>query len=159
MILMSNEYTDALKLIAQNSNLWNCVGPIPDQVVARAESKLGCAFPPEYRDFLLRFGCGSFGSFEVYGIVGSDIEVACVPNGVWLTQDEQNNGCIPTDKIILASLGNGEYYTINCGTEENGIISIVHPSADPEYYSEEKLHPNLGAFLMEQLTWQLEDAK
>lgn len=46
-------------------------GVTPAQVTA-AERELGLKFAPAYKDFLLRYGCGSFGSHEIMGLGGPD---------------------------------------------------------------------------------------
>lgn len=62
----------------------------PDRVCA-AEQKLGVKFPKSYKQFLERYGCGTFGC-EIYGITPSNTGV---PSAVWYTLKVRAEGFIP----------------------------------------------------------------
>ncbi|MED4940773.1 MULTISPECIES: SMI1/KNR4 family protein [Heyndrickxia] len=62
-------YEKAKQLIYQNEKIADFVGGRNNHLILMAEEKLGLTFSNLYRDFLLSFGAGNFGSQEIYGII------------------------------------------------------------------------------------------
>jgi hypothetical protein len=88
-------------------------GPIPEELVERAEELLGVRFPPSYRHFLHELGCGDIGGAEFYGICSDDLLKGPIPNGIWLTLDERTTSGLGNDMVIVGADGTGGYYALD----------------------------------------------
>jgi len=88
-------------------------GPKPESLIAHAEQTLGLVFPPTYRQFLSRFGCGGARGCELYGLIDDDFENSSVPDGIWLTLDERRTSQLPKSLILVSDTGDGGYYAID----------------------------------------------
>jgi antitoxin YobK len=107
-----SDLTQALELI-ERSGGGSFAGPQPESRIACAEQLLGLVFPPTYREFLERLGCGSIFGEEFYGLVHADFEFSCVPNGVWVTLDERCTARLPRSLIVVGATGYGGLYAID----------------------------------------------
>ena len=92
MVVNEELYEQSLSMIEGHPELNDFSGPKPLELVELAESTLGLTFPSTYRQFLSSFGCGNFGSFEIYGIFGEDFVHSGVPDGIWYTLKERRAG-------------------------------------------------------------------
>lgn len=72
--MSSQDYNRAANLINENPNLADFVGGCNETLIKEAEEKLSLLFPQLYKNFLLKYGAGNFGSEEIYGIVKSDFD-------------------------------------------------------------------------------------
>ena len=110
-------------------------GAKPETLASLAEDALGLRFPPTYRGFLLRSGCGDITGCEFYGLIDDEFEDSSVPNGVWLTLRERQDSGLPKTLVIVYSDGMGTYFAIDTAQstsgDENPIVSW-QPDADPE---------------------------
>lgn len=137
------------------SGLNNFSGNKEESLIQRAEQALKLNFPPTYRLFLEKFGCGGFGAFEVYGIIDDNFYKSSIPNSIWLTLDDRKLYNIPHSFIIIGSLGYGPCY----------VLDSSQPNKDGEYpvlvYStgekSEKVNEDFGDFLLEQIHQSLSD--
>ncbi len=120
------DLNDALKLIEANSSRAYFAGEKSSELVEKAELALGVQFPPSYREFVSRLGCGNIGAREVYGITSDNFENASVPNGIWLTLDERRSSGLPDHLIIIYALGEGTYYALDTSQrDDNGECPVV----------------------------------
>src|SRR5688572_26339557 len=88
-------------------------GPIPEELVERAEELLGVRFPPTYRHFLHELGCGDVAGAEFYGIASDDLLKGPIPNGIWLTLDERTTSGLAENMVIVGADGTGGYYALD----------------------------------------------
>ena len=88
-------------------------GQKSDELIGRAEQALGLTFPPFYRQFLSRFGCGHVAGHQFYGIIDDDFENSSAPDAVWLTLDDRRSSQLPKSLIVIGSTGDGGYYAID----------------------------------------------
>jgi antitoxin YobK len=88
-------------------------GPATEYLIGRAEQALGLSFPPSYKRFLSRLGCGSIFGEEFYGLVNEDFENATAPNGIWVTLEERRSVDLPESLIVVGSTGDGGDYAID----------------------------------------------
>ncbi|MDQ3928873.1 MAG: SMI1/KNR4 family protein, partial [Chloroflexota bacterium] len=58
----------AAELIEGFPEYANFAGGVPFEEVWVAEQQLGVTFPDSYRDYLQRYGAGSFGGLVVFGL-------------------------------------------------------------------------------------------
>jgi antitoxin YobK len=96
-----NAYLQAIRLISSNSALADFEGVTSENIIKEAESALGFSFPLLFRKFISQFGAGSFGSFDIFGIIGQNIHAVGLPNGVWLTLDERLTGNLPRNFFFI----------------------------------------------------------
>lgn len=91
-------------------------------LIEKAESRLGCFFPPTYRAFLEQYGTGIFEGVEIYGLINEDFDSSGVPDCVWVTLRSRSHG-MPDTLIIISSSGDGGYFALDSSK----------PSSDGEY--------------------------
>jgi antitoxin YobK len=128
--------------------------PAPAELIRKAEQALGLTFPPSYRQFLLDFGTGGFGSLEVYGIVGEDFDKSSVPDGIWCTLDERKNSGLDRRYLLVQSGGDGTYVAIDSGqSDDAGECPLVRLSIDGK--PSEHVGDSFGAWLLDELTWRM----
>ncbi|CAN7328376.1 SMI1/KNR4 family protein [Phenylobacterium sp. LjRoot164] len=97
------------------------VGPRDERMVAQAEAALGGEFPPSFREFTRQLGAGSYGSFEVYGLIDNTFG-GPGPDAVWVTLSERHNGSVPNDAVIVGDSGDGGWYWERLGAEDGPIF-------------------------------------
>jgi hypothetical protein len=107
-----HQFRQALRLI-ERSGEGEFTGPIPQQIVEEAEELLGLRFPPSYRQFLLKLGCGDIAGAEFYGIVDDNLREGPIPNGIWLTLDERETGQLPPKMVLVAFTGMTGYFALD----------------------------------------------
>jgi hypothetical protein len=96
----------AAEIIDANMDLAQFVGPVPYEEVWVAESRLGVTFPDSYREFLQRYGAGSFGGEPVYGLGVPDTDL---PNVVWATEAIRTaDDFFPSDLVVIQDTGQGD---------------------------------------------------
>lgn len=94
-------------------------GEKSSELIEKAEKVLGLAFPPTYRAFLKRYGCGDIAGFEVYGILHENFNDSGIPDAVWLTLDERRSANLPLSLVLVSDVGDGSYYAIDCGSRND----------------------------------------
>lgn len=136
---------DAFDLIESNGGDFE--GAIEEEVIQKAEKILGLAFPPSYRMFISRYGCGDIEGLEIYGIIDDDFVNSSVPDAVWLTLNERSSG-LPDTYIIIAG-GDGEFYVIDTRYKNSdGESSIFSYEIDGSVI---KIAEDFGEYLLAQL--------
>lgn len=97
-------------------------GPVDQAAIDAAQADLGVVFPPEYRQFLSVFGCGSIESEELVGLGGPEHL-----NVVWLKRQlTERHKPLPRNFLPLRSDGGGNYDCIDLGSAtNNGEYAIV----------------------------------
>ena len=137
------------------SSLSDFLGDKEESLIQRAEAALELIFPPTYRLFLKKFGCGGFGGFEVYGIIDDHFYKSGIPNGIWLTLDDRNLYNIPHSFIIIGSLGYGPSYVLDSSQpNKEGEYPVLVYSVGEE---PEKVNEDFGDFLLEKINQYLPD--
>lgn len=130
-------------------------GPKTEELIGRAEQTLGLVFPPTYRQFLCRLGCGSVPGHEFYGLIGDDFENSGVPDAIWLTLDERHTSQLPDSLVLVGSTGDGGYYAIDVlQRTANGDSSVVEwwPGFPANASGNRRVvASDFGAFLLEQV--------
>ena len=153
---------EAIGLIEREPSA-DSVGPRPEALVLKAERTLGLEFPPTYREFLLRLGCGGIGGEEFYGVIDGDFENSGVPDAIWLTLECRRSIDLPDSQIVVSERGDGAHYTIDTARrDENGESPVLCSwAAHPEYANPEEFAPDFGAlfllFVKEEIQYLRED--
>jgi hypothetical protein len=147
------DFQAAVRLIESHPEMKHFMGPRDDELIARAEDKLGLIIPAMYREFLRRYGAGNFGACEIYGITVDNFETGMVPNGIWLTIDERASSRLPPNLILIMSLDyEGAYAALDTAAytagEEAPVVSWIPGLSNP---SEELtiIAEDFGAILLE----------
>ncbi|HYP39722.1 MAG TPA: SMI1/KNR4 family protein [Chloroflexia bacterium] len=96
----------AAELIDANPELADFVGPVPFEEVWVAEGQLEVTFPQSYREFLQRYGAGTFGGRSVYGLGVPDTGL---PSVVYATQAlRESDDFFPGDLVVVEDTGEGD---------------------------------------------------
>jgi antitoxin YobK len=120
----------ALRIIEERGD-GDFVGPRSERLIELAETALDLRFPPTYREFLLRLGCGDIDGCEFYGIVDDQFVGRSVPNGIWLTLQERIDSELPKWLVIVYSNGMGTYFAIDTSAQTpGGKNPVVSRSSD-----------------------------
>jgi len=61
-------------------------------LINKAEKTLGLVFPPTYKKFLAKLGCGDIEGLEFYGLINDDFINSNIPDAIWLTLNERKSG-------------------------------------------------------------------
>lgn len=103
----------AIELVERNSDRADFMGEKSEELIRKAECAIGLAFPPTYREFLKRLGCGDVAGVEFYGVISVNFEDSSAPDAIWLTLEERKSSDFPSSHIIVGSTGDGAYYAID----------------------------------------------
>ncbi|WP_437927535.1 SMI1/KNR4 family protein [Sorangium sp. So ce291] len=147
----------AQSLIEANPALASFAGPRPEPLVALAERALELRLPPTYRSFVLRYGAGSFGAFEVYGVIDDDFEIAAAPDAVACTLSERAEHGLPGDLIVVGDSGGDELLCLLV-RDECGEAPVIAVRTGPEgelLEDAEVLAQDFGQFLLDAVRQEL----
>lgn len=137
---------EAFELIEHNDDQADFDGPKPDNLLNKAEQTLGLPFPPTYRAFLSRLGCGDIAGAEFYGVIKDNFENSAVPDAVWLTLRQRLIGQAPSSLIIIGSTGNGGYYALDSSVSIGGENPVVEWWPGPKKQS--SIAKDFGEFFL-----------
>lgn len=142
----------AFDLIEKHKHLADFEGQKDDKLISRGESVLGVRFPPSYKAFLSRYGCGDIAGREFYGIIGNDFENAGVPDAVWFTLRERKESGLPDSFVIVYDFGEGTYSALDCSerneADECPVVAWT-PGASEAGSETELISEDYGRFLRE----------
>lgn len=96
--------------LLENDPRVDLVGPVDAEVVDRWSREAGIQLPADYRDFVLRFGCGDVGDDEVYGF---GVEPSGPPSLPFLVSDlgkDRPEGLLP-----VIAVGDGSWLALVLG--------------------------------------------
>lgn len=94
------------QFIAQHEANVFTLGPLEEQEIEEAESKLGHRLPEELRAYLQRYGALSFGSVEFYGL---GMKPSSHLHLVQRTLEFREEDGFPRDAVLLEAIGDGHY--------------------------------------------------
>lgn len=145
-------YIKAIDLIEEHKTKGYFAGARSGELIKLAENRLGFQFSGMYRKFLESYGAGSFGSQEIYGVIGSDFENSSVPDAIWYTLIERKEVRLPANLLVIYDAGNGELFCLDFSQRnkdnEPAVISFV-PGILLEKQSYEKIADDFGDFLLD----------
>jgi hypothetical protein len=96
----------AAAIIESYPEIADFVGPVPFEEIYVAENRLGVRFPDSYRDFIQRYGAGTFGGKPIYGLGVPDDGL---PNVVWATEAmREADDFFPADLVVIQDTGEGD---------------------------------------------------
>lgn len=156
--MSTEDYENALNLINENEFLSDFVGKCPEQLVRKAEEKLNLSFPKSYKQFLLNFGAGNFGSEEVYGIVKEDFENSGIPDAIWYTIKQRKEVNLPSNLVVIYHTGGEEIFCLDTNKPgkhgEPAVISYAI-GVDPKHQTYEIIANDFGEFLLQRVKLEL----
>ena len=141
----------AAEIIDEHPELAGFAGGVPFEEVWVAEQRLGVTFPESYRDFLTRYGAGSFGKTVVFGLGVPDNDL---PNVVYATLDMQaQDDWFPDDLVVITDTGEGDLLclaTTRQSDEYEGECPVVQwiPERSFEEQAFETIHKTFAHFLL-----------
>lgn len=151
----SQPYIKALSIIEQHPELCGFCGGVSEEVVVKAEEKLDLRFPGDYRDFLLRFGAGNFGSMDVYGIIDDDFDDSGIPDAVWYTTRLREEVGLLRSLVAIHDTGGGEIFCLDI-SKPNAPIVAYAIGYDLEVQTYEVIANDFGEFLLDRVEFVLE---
>jgi hypothetical protein len=101
---------DTINLIEQHENYFS--GDKPEAFIVKAEEALNVKLPMSYKFFLKKMGCGNIYGLEIYGIVSDDFINSGIPDGIWLTLSNREDG-FPHKLVTVAEDGMGGSYALD----------------------------------------------
>ena len=150
----------AFKILNQSSERKYISGPKSEELIRLAEKALGLKFPPTYRLFLHKYGCGGVRGLEIYGLTkeySNDFNNLGSPNGIWLTLDERKDDYLPHHFIIISDTGDGYWYCLDASQpNDEGEYSVVVWGLDMAEKDKEKVAEDFGEFLLNELKQRLD---
>ncbi|AKG36651.1 SMI1/KNR4 family protein [Paenibacillus durus] len=152
------DYKNAVDLIEQHPGLGDFIGNSTEELIGKAEKKLGLVFPPLYRNFLLDYGAGNFGAEEVYGVIKDDFEHSGIPDAVWFTLKQREEVNLPCNLVIIYHTGGEEMFCLNIEkTDKFKEVPIVSYSigVEPENQIYEIVASDFGEFLLQRVRTEL----
>jgi hypothetical protein len=144
----------ALGIIAANPGLAHFVGPRSLALVAAAEQALGGRLPPTYREFVCRLGAGSFGAFEVCGVISDDFENSAWPNGVCASLNDRRQFGLPETLVMVGTTGYGPDYCVELRDGRESPV-FIYQSGHPEEQDGEVVAKDFGEFFLTGVREQL----
>lgn len=150
------KYKKAVKLLKKNEDLCEFVGEIDEKVIEKAEELLGIRFPDTYRQFLANYGAGDFGAEEIYGIVDDNFIDSEIPNGIWLTLNEREEGDLPEELVIIYYTGDEYYYCLDTSKMVKNECPVVAIDIGDFNGEREVIYRNFGEFLLEIISMEIE---
>lgn len=155
-------YNRALEIITENKEIFFSVGERSDELVLKAEDALGIKFSNQYKDFVLKFGAGSFGAEEFYGVIDEDFEDSSTPDAVWMTLSERQESNLPENLLVVYHTGGEEmfcldYSNLNSDGEPKVVSFVI--GVDIEYQTYEVIANDFGDFLLDMINQELDFRK
>jgi hypothetical protein len=144
-------YKRAASIIEQYKDKCFFAGSRPEELVTLAEKALGLKFSKAYREFVLKFGAGNFGSQEIFGVISEDFEDSSVPDGIWYTLTERNEVNLPRNLLIIYDTNSDELFCLDFSQISNegepAVVSFI-PGVDLSKQQYKKVEEDFGNFLL-----------
>ena len=139
----------AAEIIDANYDLAEFVGPVAYEEVWVAEGQLGVTFPDSYREFLQKYGAGSFGGHQIYGLGVPDTGL---PNVVWATEAVRaSDDFFPADMVVIQDTGQGDLLCLaTARMREDNECPVVQwiPEMSFEEQAFEEINSTFAHFLL-----------
>lgn len=146
------DYEKALKIMNENKEKCDFFGKCSEDLIEKAEKALGIKFSKIYKNFLMNFGAGNYGSEEIYGIIGEDFIDSSVPNGIWYTLIERKQVNLPKNLVVIYDTCSDELFCLDFNklNDENEPEVVTYiPGERNENQLYEKIANDFGEFLLE----------
>jgi hypothetical protein len=124
-------------------------GACPEDLIVRAEQRIGHRFPPSYRYFLAELGTVSFGGEEIYGLIPQNFEAFGVPNALWLYTKNLSELAQPPRYFEFYNYGDGTTVALDFDRRDAAgecALAETHAGAWNEHADD--VAGNFGTFLL-----------
>jgi len=149
------QLSEGLRIVEANRSRGFFAGARDPALIAAAESALGGAFPPTYREFLQRLGAGNFGASEFYGVIDDNFDDSEVPNGIWLTLRERTDSKLPKSLVVIGSTGDGGYYCLGLENGRETPVVVFDPGTPAAQQLPEVVAKDFGEFFLSEVRSRL----
>jgi len=123
-------------------------GEKPSTLIKKAEKELGLVFPPSYKAFLSKYGCGDIEGLEFYGLIGEDFQNSGIPDAIWLTLEQRKLG-LPEYLVLVYATGDGVFIALNTrDINRNGEGAVIAYDTNG---NTAKVAEGFGEFLLAEL--------
>lgn len=114
---------DVIKMIENYPNLADFVGEVPESDVLCAEQELNIVLPKDYKKFLTKYGCGNFGSEEIFGV---GVKPIGIPSVIWATKQQRiAEPTFPLNFVVIYNVGLGEIICLDTSPMKKEICSVI----------------------------------
>lgn len=152
--MSTRDLDEAFQLIDEHDDEADFDGAKSDDLIQRAEQALGLTFPPTYKQFLSRLGCGDIAGAEFYGIIKDDFANSGVPDAIWLTLKQRRMSQLPESLVLVSETGDGGYYGIDVSRKDiDGENPVVEwwPGRPTATGNRRTVASDFGVFLLERV--------
>ena len=122
------------KFINEHKKLFLIGKPPSDEIILKAEKKLGFKFDNDYYTFVKNFGFIAYGPIEIMGLGAKANSHLDAVNSTLELKNTINN--FPENSIVLEYIGEGNYaiYTMNSGVYQYSRNNLVLLDSTLENY-------------------------
>lgn len=145
------DYEKALKIMSENKEKCDFFGKCPENLIEKAENVLEIKFSTIYRNFLMDFGAGNYGSEEIYGIIGDNFIDSSILNGIWYTLIERKQVNLPKNLVVIYDTCGDELFCLDfnkLNNENEPEVVVYIPGEKNENQLYEKIANDFGEFLL-----------
>lgn len=144
-------------LIEKNQKITDFQGLNDNVLIEKAEKCLNLNFPPSYKLFLNKYGCGDVGSTEIYGLIKNNFDAEGEMNILWLIPNERKRYQLPESHIIIGGTDDGFWYVLDSSqTNADGEYPVYIYGFGEDGKSQEKVYEDFGEFLLDQVKKEIE---
>lgn len=141
------ELEKAIELIEENGG-GDFVGPRDFHLIKYAEEYLNVTFPPSYKRFLERYGCGDIEGIEIFGVINDDFVNSGIPDAIWLTMKHRDAG-MSDNLVLFYSTGHGPYLALDASLPNSaGEYPVVSYDLNEDL---KIVYEDFGEFLLKEL--------
>ena len=152
--MSTKDYLEAEQLLERNEEICDFVGEVSEEIVMLAEKKLNLKFTDLYRNFILKYGAGNFGSIEIYGIIKEEFENSGIPDSIWYTLKQRKEINLPNNLIIIYHTGGDEVFCIDVEDKAKIVSFVLGLELELQRY--EVIAEDFGEFLLKMIKMELE---
>lgn len=121
-------------------------GSMDEPSIREAERLLEVRLPPSYRAFLERAASGTFGWYEINGLV-ADLDAPGPPNVIWETSRAREEYALPRQFVVLTSLDDSSALALDTDAAEGPVVKLWPGETDADLVQGE-VAPSFGQFLL-----------
>lgn len=144
-------YKKAVEIMNKNKEKCHFIGEHSNELIEKAEDVLGLKFSKIYKEFLINYGAGNYGSEEILGVIDEDFEESSVPDGIWYTLTEREEVDLPMNLVVIYEEGSGELFCLDFNSlneEKEPIVVSYVPGENNKNQKYIKIADDFGDFLL-----------
>jgi len=153
LVMSASDLTAAMKIVRGHPAMAHFIGPPEPGLIDIAERALGGQICQHYRTFVEQLGAGSFGSFEVYGLIDADFAHSSTPDAVWITMNQRREWKLPEGLVIIGDTGDGDYYCLELTGDDESPVLLWYATSPS--MAVERVFDDFGAYFLDGLRRQL----